>query len=130
MRAESLGVAVWRYRSIGFIFSAGVSGLAGFALVHMLATAHPSSFTSFSAINYVAYAFVGGRGTLLGPIVGAVLLVNMSNIFSSQGLYSSALFGLLLMLVVMIAPGGIVGELRTLVGRKPATVKETALEHP
>ena len=39
--AESLGVAVWKYRTIGFVASAGVSGLAGFALVNMLSTAHP-----------------------------------------------------------------------------------------
>jgi branched-chain amino acid transport system permease protein len=107
--AESLGVAVWKYRTIGFIASAGVSGLAGFALVDQLSTAHPSSFSSFSAINYIAYVFVGGRRTLLGPVIGAVLLVVMSNLFSAQGQWSAALFGLLLLGVVMIAPAGLVG---------------------
>ena len=110
--SASLGVAVWKYRSIGFMASAGVAGLAGFALVHQLSTAHPSSFGSLSAINYVAYAFVGGKGTLLGPAVGATLLIYMSNIFSSQGEYAAALFGVLLIAVVMIAPGGLVGLLR------------------
>lgn len=110
--AQSLGVAVWKYRTIGFIASAGVSGLAGFALVNMLSTAHPSSFTSMSAIQYVAYAFVGGKNTMLGAVVGATLLVTMSNVFSAQGMYSAALFGLLLMTVVMVAPDGIVGEIR------------------
>lgn len=112
---ESLGIAIWWYRSIGFLASAGVAGLAGFALVHQLSVAHPSSFTSFSAINYVAYAIVGGTGTLLGPVVGTVLLVTMSNVFSGQGLYSAALFGLLLTTAVMVAPEGIVGELRKLI---------------
>jgi len=115
--AQSLGVAVWKYRTIGFIASAGVAGLAGFALVNQLSTAHPSEFTSFSAINYVAYAFVGGKGTMLGPVVGAALLILMSNVFSSQGTYSAALFGLLLITVVMIAPGGIVGEMRRVLGK-------------
>ena len=77
-----------------------------------LSTAHPSSFTSFSAVQYVAYAFVGGKGTLLGSVVGATVAGGMSNIFSSQGMLSSALFGLLLMSVVMAAPEGIVGEIR------------------
>jgi branched-chain amino acid transport system permease protein len=110
--AESLGVTIWKYRTIGFIASAGISGLAGFALVHMLSTAHPSSFTSMSAVQYVAYAFVGGKGTILGSVVGATLMVWMSNFFSSQGMLSSALFGLLLMGAVMAAPEGIVGEIR------------------
>jgi branched-chain amino acid transport system permease protein len=107
--AESLGVPLWKYRTIGFIASGGISGLAGFALVNQLSTAHPSSFASFSAINYIAYVFVGGRRTILGPLVGAVLLVSMSNAFSSQAQYSEGLFGLLLILVVMVAPGGLVG---------------------
>jgi len=86
--AESLGVTVWWYKTIGFVASAGVSGLAGFALVHQLSVAHPSSYASFSAIDYVAYAIIGGAGSLLGPVVGAVLLITMSNMFSSQGLYA------------------------------------------
>lgn len=116
--AESLGVPVWWYRAIGFMASAGVSGLAGFALVHMLATAHPSSFASFSAVNYIAYAFIGGRMTMLGPVVGALLLVTMSNVFSSQGQFSMALFGALLIGVVMIAPGGLIEIGRRLLGRR------------
>ncbi|MBD0316669.1 MAG: branched-chain amino acid ABC transporter permease [Nitrospiraceae bacterium] len=121
--AESLGVAVWWYRTIGFLASAGVSGLAGFALVHQLATAHPSSFASFSAIDYVAYAIVGGSGTLLGPVVGAMLLVTMSNLFSSQGLYAAALFGILLISAVMLAPEGIVGGIRRLFEKRRMQAK-------
>lgn len=125
--AQSLGVAVWKYRSIGFIASAGVSGLAGFALVNQLSTAHPSSFASFSAINYIAYVFVGGRRTMLGPVVGTVLLVSMSNAFSSQAQYSSALFGLLLIAVVTIAPGGLVGTGQRLVAALGARFRGKAL---
>ncbi|MCG7400356.1 branched-chain amino acid ABC transporter permease [Caballeronia zhejiangensis] len=125
--AQSLGVAVWKYRSIGFIASAGVSGLAGFALVNQLSTAHPSSFASFSAINYIAYVFVGGRRTMLGPVVGTVLLVSMSNAFSSQAQYSSALFGLLLIAVVTIAPGGLVGTGQRLVAAFGSRLKRKAL---
>lgn len=107
--AESLGLVVWRYRTIGFIVAAGVAGMAGFALVNMLLTAHPSSFSSFSGVNYIAYTIVGGRGSLLGSVLGSGLLVWTSNLFSSQGQYSAGLFGLLIITVVMAAPGGMVG---------------------
>lgn len=107
--AESLGLVVWRYRTIGFAVSAGVAGLAGFALVNMLLTAHPSSFSSFSGVNYIAYAIVGGRSTMLGAFFGTSLLVWTSNLFSSRGEYSAGLFGLLIILVVTVAPGGLVG---------------------
>jgi ABC-type branched-subunit amino acid transport system permease subunit len=65
--------------------------MGGFALVNMLLTAHPSSFSSFSGVNYIAYAIVGGRGSLLGAVVGSGLLVWISNLFSSQGQYSAGL---------------------------------------
>jgi branched-chain amino acid transport system permease protein len=107
--AQSLGLVVWRYRTIGFMVAAGIAGLAGFALVNMLLTAHPSSFSSFSSVNYIAYAIIGGRSTMLGPVLGSGLLVWMSNTFSSHGQYSAGLFGLLLIAVVTIAPGGLVG---------------------
>ena len=109
--AESLGVAVWKYRTIGYVASAGVSGMAGFALVNMLATAHPSSFASWSVNSYIAYVFVGGRNTMLGVVVGSLLLVVMTNIFSGYAQFSSGLFGILLLVVMMGAPGGIVGSL-------------------
>ena len=109
--AESLGLATWRYRTFGFVVAAGVAGLAGFALVNMLMTAHPSSFSSFSGINYIAYAIVGGRGTMLGPVVGTGLLVWSSNLFSSKGEYSAGLFGLLIIVVVTAAPSGLVGTI-------------------
>jgi branched-chain amino acid transport system permease protein len=108
--AESLGVAVWKYRTIGFVASAGVSGLAGFALVNMLSTAHPSSFASWSVNSYIAYAFVGGRGTMLGIIVGSLLLIVMTNVFSAYAHLSAGLFGILLLVVMMAAPSGLVGS--------------------
>lgn len=107
--AESLGVAVWKYRTIGFVASAGVSGLAGFSLVNMLSTAHPSSFASWSVNAYIAYAFVGGRNTMLGIVVGSLLLIVMTNVFSAYANLSAGLFGVLLLVVMMAAPGGLVG---------------------
>jgi branched-chain amino acid transport system permease protein len=115
--AQSLGVAVWKYRTIGFVASAAVSGLAGLALVNMLSTAHPSSFASWSVNNYIAYVFIGGRSTLLGVVVGSLLLIVMTNVFSSYAHLSAGMFGLLLVVVMMIAPGGIVGSCVRLVER-------------
>jgi branched-chain amino acid transport system permease protein len=106
---ESLGVAVWKYRTIGFVASGGVAGLAGFALVNMLSTAHPSSFASWSVNSYIAYAFVGGRGTMLGMVVGSLLLIVMTNVFSAYAQLSAGLYGVLLLVVMMALPGGIVG---------------------
>lgn len=107
--AQSLGLVVWRYKVIGFCVAAGVAGLGGFALVNMLLTAHPSSFSAISSVNYIAYTIVGGKASILGSLIGSSLLVWASNVFSFQGEYSQGLFGVLLILVVLVAKGGIVG---------------------
>lgn len=115
--AQSLGLVVSRYKIIGFCFSAGIAGLAGFSLVEMLITAHPTSFSAMSSVNYVAYAIVGGQGFILGPMLGAGLLVWAANLFSMQGEISQGLFGVLLMIAVIFAKGGIVGLFSRLASR-------------
>ena len=107
--AQSLGLVVWRYKVLGFVVAAGLAGMAGFSLVNMLLTAHPTSFTSASSVNYIAYTIVGGRVSMFGPVVGSALLVGMSNLFSNQGQYSQGLYGLLIIIVILVARGGIVG---------------------
>lgn len=115
--AESLGLVVWHHKSLGFVVAAGVSGLAGFALVNMLLMAHPSSFSPLSSVNYIAYAIVGGTGSMLGPVVGGAVLVWAADLFAMKGEYSQGLFGFLIVLVVLTARTGIVGLAASLLGR-------------
>ena len=107
--AQSLGLVVWHYKAFGFTAAAGVAGLAGFALVNMLLAAHPTSFTSLSSVNYIAYAIIGGKGSMLGPLVGGAVLVWAGDIFSLRGEYSQLLFGFLIVVVVLVAREGIAG---------------------
>jgi branched-chain amino acid transport system permease protein len=107
--AQSLGLVVWHYKAFGFAIAAGVSGLAGFALVNMLLTAHPTSFSPLSSVNYIAYAIIGGKSSMLGPIVGGALLIWAGEIFALRGEYSQFLFGFLIVAVVLAARDGIVG---------------------
>jgi len=107
--ASSLGLSTRKYKTIGLTASAGVAGLAGFALVNMLLTAHPSSFTTMNGFSYIVFAIVGGKGTMLGPLLGAAVLTVATQLFSSRGEYSPALYGALVMGVVMLARNGIAG---------------------
>jgi branched-chain amino acid transport system permease protein len=112
--AESLGLVVWRYKALGFVVAAGVAGLAGYSLVNMLLTAHPSSFDSITAVDFIAYTIVGGRVSILGPIVGSTLLIWATNLFGTHGQYAQGLYGVLILVVVLAARGGIVGSVAAL----------------
>nr|WP_042673671.1 branched-chain amino acid ABC transporter permease [Methylobacterium sp. B34] len=125
--ARSFGLLAWKYKIYGFCVSAGIAGLAGFCLAEMLMTAHPSSFSAISSVNYVAYVIVGGQASILGPIVGAALLVFASNVFSLHGEVSQGLFGILLMLSIVFAKGGLVGLVSKLRARPRAPVPAAAL---
>ena len=115
--AESLGLACWRYKAMAFAVAAGVSGFAGFALVNMLMTAHPTSFSALSSVNYITYAIVGGKGSILGTLVGAILLVSATDYFALRGELSPGLYGLLIIVVTLVARGGMVGVATTWVNR-------------
>jgi len=131
--AQSLGLVVWRYKALGFVVAGGLAGLAGFSLVTMLLTAHPSSFASLSSVNYIAYAIVGGRTSILGPVLGSTFLVTASNFFGSKGEYSQGLFGLLIVLVITAARGGIVGTAASVLRRggspAPAAARSESEQH-
>jgi branched-chain amino acid transport system permease protein len=112
--AESLGLAVWKYKALGFVVAAGLAGLAGYSLVNMLLTAHPSSFDSAIAVDFIAYTIIGGQQSILGPILGSVLMLYATHSFGTQGQYAKGLYGILILVVTLLARGGIVGTSRTL----------------
>jgi branched-chain amino acid transport system permease protein len=116
--SESLGLVVWRYKALGFVVAAGIAGLAGYLLVNMLLTAHPSSFSSESAVDFIAYTIIGGRGTILGPLAGTALLVYATNMFGTHGQYAQGLYGVLILVVVLAARGGIAGTIQNLFRRR------------
>jgi branched-chain amino acid transport system permease protein len=120
--AESLGLVVWRYKALGFVVAAGVAGLAGYSLVNMLLTAHPSSFDSGTAVDFIAYTIIGGRVSILGPVLGTGALVYATNLFGTHGQYAQGLYGVLILVVVLAARGGLVGTIaavsRLVLGRQ------------
>jgi branched-chain amino acid transport system permease protein len=120
--AAASGVPVGRYRLAVFALSAAFAGLAGGIYAYYLGYLGPGSFPVLLSIEYVVMAVVGGLGTLAGGVVGAVaitLLVQVLNELATQpgmpsyapSVLSYAVYGLLLVLVVLFLPRGIVPAL-------------------
>jgi len=89
-------------------------------------TAHPSSFTSISGVNYIAYAYIGGQAVMLGSVIGSTLLVWATNYFRVGGEYSPGMLGLLIIVVVLLSRGGIYATVMHLYDRiRKNKIKET-----
>ncbi len=111
--AAALGVAVVRCRIQIFILSAVYAALAGSLYAHFLNYANGTFFDLSVMIQLMAILVVGGIGTLWGPMVGAVLLIWVSQNLGSYAEYSLLIFGLLYGGALLFLPKGVVGEVTT-----------------
>ena len=109
-RALSLGYDVRRFKLVAFILSAALTGLAGSmkALVFELATLTDVHWHMSGEI--VVATLLGGIGTLVGPIVGATIVIGLKSYLASAGSWSTIVMGSIFMVCVLCFRRGVVGE--------------------
>lgn len=109
-RALSLGYDVDRYKLLAFVISAGVAGLAGAtkALVLQFATLTDAHWHKSGEV--VLMTLLGGMGTIMGPSVGALLVVTMENYLSGFGDWVTVIVGVVFVAGVLAFRRGFVGE--------------------
>jgi len=108
--AEATGVDVLKHKVIALVVSTGFAGLAGglFAFYHV-SYYHQLPFSPTWTFDALLIAFVGGVGTLVGPIVGAAFYVLLKEVLAQSLVELHLLvFGGLFILVVLALPGGLV----------------------
>lgn len=110
-RALSLGYKVNRFKLVAFVLSSGLAGLAGStkALVFQVATLADVHWHASGEV--VLMTLLGGVGTLLGPVVGAAVVVTLQKYLSGAGSWSTVVLGAVFMVCVLAFRRGIVGEL-------------------
>jgi urea transport system permease protein len=113
-RTRFLGYRVESYKLFVFTLSACMAGVAGALYVPQVGIINPSEFAPANSIEAVIWVAVGGRGTLTGAILGAVLVNYGKTTFTSGVLAPYWLFvlGALFVLVTLLLPRGIVGTIR------------------
>ncbi|MGH9067716.1 MAG: branched-chain amino acid ABC transporter permease, partial [Acidimicrobiales bacterium] len=125
--ASLAGINVARTQVLAFVVSAACAGLAGSFLALVTAIASPGEFTIALSIELLAGMVVGGTGSLTGAWWGAVVLVLVPrwsvDVAKATGLSSGvssnlalAFYGLVLIVVMILAPSGIQGGFRRLAG--------------
>lgn len=110
-RALSLGYEVDHYKLLAFVLSAAIAGLAGAtkSLAFGLATLTDVSWQMSGEV--VLMTLLGGMGTILGPALGATIIVTMQNYLSGLGSLVTIVMGATFVLCVLLFRRGIVGEI-------------------
>ena len=118
-RARFVGYKVESYKLWLFTFSAVLAGIAGALYVPQVGIINPGEFAPLNSIELVVWVAVGGRGTLYGAVIGAVL-VNYAKTFFTGAMPEAWLFalGTLFIVVTIFLPKGVVGLLELLKRRR------------
>ena len=115
--ALALGVNVPRYKLYAFLIGAAFASVAGSLLAfdfHFLSTSMVSTDQSFLLVTML---IIGGEGTLVGPVIGVILLTLLPTLFQFLDNYKTLVSGLLLVTALLYFPSGLYGGFTVLVRR-------------
>lgn len=116
--AEVAGVHVSRYKVLTFGLSAAIAAVGGWMFAVLNNQVSPTSFTIALSITLLVAAVLGGANSIIGPIIGSFIVVFLREAVPAESQrYTQVIFGAVLILVMLVAPGGIVGVYRQSVAR-------------
>ena len=126
--AEAFGVQTPRAKLLVFIYAAVLAGLSGWLYAHFQRAANPTPFGAQAGIEYLFIAVVGGAGYVWGGVLGAGIVVILKEvlqsylpyIFGGQSQLETIVFGIMLVLLLQLAPQGVWPWLMSRLPFKPA----------
>ncbi len=133
IRANSLGVDTRTITLLSFAIGAAYGGLSGTLFAPLVQFIEPNSFTLDVSLKVLLMVVVGGSGSLLGPILGAGIVIILPEVMRFAQEYYLMLYSVLVVLLMIFCPSGIVGlgkRAASIVQRKPVErgdLKEGAL---
>lgn len=109
----SLGVSPLRYRLVAFGLSGFIAAVAGTLYGQLQTFIFPAMFQMNLLVPMLVMVFVGGAGSLWGPLVGAAFAVVLIELFQDLGDEQAIAYGMVLMIAIALLPGGLTSLLRT-----------------
>jgi ABC-type branched-subunit amino acid transport system ATPase component/ABC-type branched-subunit amino acid transport system permease subunit len=107
--ARSLGIHATGIRTLAFVISAAMAGLAGVFYAFLNSYISPDIFTFSDSVRFLLMVILGGSGTTWGPVLGALVLTYLPEYLQQLQLWQKFAYGALLALVMFVLPRGIVG---------------------
>ena len=112
--ASSVGIDVLGHKLVAFVISAFVAGLAGSFYANYVGYISPLIFDFQYSVSILIFVVVGGFSSLAGPVMGAVVLTVVPEVFRASGKYQMMIFGLILVFSMLAMPDGMVGAWKRL----------------
>jgi len=117
-RAQLIGYNVQRYKLLSFVIAGGLSGLAG-GLYTLTLKYASAGFLHWSISGHaVVYTIVGGMGTLMGPVLGAGIVMSLEHYLVNFLQATDLVVGIVLVFMVLMAPKGLIGLIQSKLKRK------------
>jgi len=118
--ARTIGIDVAGYKTTAFLLGTATAGLAGAIYAHMTQLIVPDAFNFVQSITILAMVVVGGIGSTIGVVLGALLLTVMPELFRFINDYKLLVYGALLLVVMRFSPEGLAGLYRRVFGHRLA----------
>jgi branched-chain amino acid transport system permease protein len=109
--AEAIGIDVVRNKMLVFFAGSLFAGVGGSLYATYVGFASPRSFDLLSSLSIWLMVAFGGRGTLMGPLVGALILAPVPFMLQQYDTLKDVIYGALIIAVIVLMPGGIYGAL-------------------
>lgn len=109
LAARSLGVETSFFKSTNFVYGAFWAGIAGAAFAPYFKFISSDMFTLDEGFNILSMVIIGGQGTLVGPIVGSVIVNFLTEFLRPISQYRLVVYALLIIFMMWIRPQGLVG---------------------
>jgi branched-chain amino acid transport system permease protein len=127
--AEATGISKARLLTTVFLFSGFTAGVAGGLFATLQSYITPEAFSFDLSVTFFIAILVGGRGSILGPLIGNVILTLLPEFAAPLVAWSTFLYAVLLLAIVLLMPGGI-AALLDFRNRKPLETNRSIVPRP
>ncbi|MBN8990394.1 MAG: branched-chain amino acid ABC transporter permease [Rhizobiales bacterium] len=116
--AQTLGIDTFRYKLLAFTISNVIASFAGALYGFYTGFIEPSYLSVTQSLDAIAMVLLGGVSTILGPVVGSMVLTSLPHLIELPAELRVAVYGMILILVILLMPRGIVGLAAGLLKRR------------
>jgi len=118
--ADGMGINVRKYKVMAFATSAFYTAFAGSMYAHFVRFISPETFSNKQSVMFLTMLLFGGTSSLAGPVIGATAIILLNEGLRFAEKYQMLIYGIILLLVILLMPGGIYGMIKKFISKRKA----------